>query len=77
MVQDISSSGLRATARSAPPNLDEVVTVQLPDSNALWGLVRWVEGNQFGVEFDVSSSQMDLSGASDDSVNGSQIGFKG
>ena len=77
MVQDISSTGLRATARSTPPNIDEVVNVQLPDSNVLWGLVRWVEGNQFGVEFDVSSSQVDISSASDVSGNASQIDYKG
>lgn len=77
MVQDISSAGMRATARIAPPDVDEVITVQLPDSNVLWGIVRWVEGNQFGVEFDVSSSPVDFAGDSDGTADSSQIDFKG
>ena len=76
MVQNISSTGLRATARCTPPDIEEVVIVELPDSNNLWGLVRWVDGNQFGVEFDVSSSEVDLAGAHEVSADVSQIDYK-
>ncbi|SFF90769.1 PilZ domain-containing protein [Novosphingobium sp. CF614] len=52
MVRDISSKGLSAAALGTPPALNEVVRAQLEDGRELWGLVRWSEGNLFGVEFD-------------------------
>ena len=55
MVQDISATGLRAVARLAAPAEGEVLTLHLPDGRALWGLVRWVNGKQFGVEFDTAT----------------------
>jgi len=55
MVRDFSSKGFSAAARGAPPAANEVVTVLLPDDRALWGIVRWVKGNVFGVEFDVNT----------------------
>lgn len=76
MVQDVSSTGLRATARNAPPQQDEMVTVKLPDSKVLWGLVRWVDGKQFGVEFDVSASPVDLSRAEDLAADSSRIAYR-
>ena len=54
MVRNISATGLSAAARSTPPGVNEVVTVKLPNQADLWGLVRWVDGRLFGVEFDVS-----------------------
>ncbi|MCB2060167.1 MAG: PilZ domain-containing protein [Novosphingobium sp.] len=77
MVQDVSFTGLRATARNTPPQPDEMVTVRMPDSQVLWGLVRWVDGNQFGVEFDVSSSPANAADADSVAANGSQIEYKG
>lgn len=77
MVQDVSSTGLSALARNAPPNRNEVVTVRLPDDTVLWGLVRWVDGNQFGVEFDVTASPVDFSGAGNSAAKGTQIEYKG
>ena len=59
MVQNISSTGMRVVARLDPPAHNEVVTVHLPDSTALWGVVRWVKDKEFGVEFDVSSKVSD------------------
>ncbi|MFD2135108.1 histidine kinase [Novosphingobium resinovorum] len=35
-----------------PPRLNEVVRATLEDGREVWGLVRWREGNLFGVEFD-------------------------
>ncbi len=51
LVRDISERGLSGAARGAPPALDAVVTVCLPDGRELWGIVRWVDRNLFGVEF--------------------------
>lgn len=55
MVRDISSRGLSAAALGAPPALNEVVRARLRDGSEVWGLVRWSEGNLFGVEFDTRS----------------------
>ncbi|HKX79440.1 MAG TPA: PilZ domain-containing protein [Novosphingobium sp.] len=54
LVRDVSAHGFSAVARREPPVLDEVVSVTMPDARVLWGIVRWVEGKSFGVEFDVS-----------------------
>ncbi|GAM04421.1 histidine kinase [Novosphingobium sp. MBES04] len=52
MVRDISSRGLSAAALGTPPPAESVVRARLEDGQELWGLVRWREGNLFGVEFD-------------------------
>lgn len=52
MVRDISAHGLSAAAAGNPPALNAVVRAQLEDGRELWGLVRWAEGNLFGVEFE-------------------------
>jgi hypothetical protein len=52
IVRDISSRGLSAAASGTPPDLGEVVRARLEDGRELWGLVRWRDGNLFGVEFD-------------------------
>lgn len=52
IVRDISSHGLSAAAAGVPPQLNEVVRARLEDGREVWGLVRWREGNLFGVEFD-------------------------
>jgi len=52
MVRDISSRGLSAVALVEAPALNAIVRALLPDGRELWGLVRWTDGNQFGVEFD-------------------------
>lgn len=59
MVRDLSSRGLAATAARVPPGEGEIVSIRLPDDRVLWGIVRWVAGAQFGVEFDVSSGNAD------------------
>jgi len=63
MVRDISARGLSAVARDNAPAMGEVVTVQLPDKSSLWGIVRWVEDQQFGIEFDVSTKYEDVPAA--------------
>ena len=63
MVRNISATGMSAVARAAPPAPDDIVQVTLPDSTALWGLVRWVEGKAFGVEFDPASREEAAAGA--------------
>jgi hypothetical protein len=55
MARDVSPAGMSALAQIAPPGAGEVVTVALPDGSTLWGVVRWVEGKAFGVEFDTGS----------------------
>ena len=55
MVRDFSSRGFSAAAHGRAPVADEIVTVLLPDGRALWGIVRWVDRNVFGVEFDVNT----------------------
>jgi len=57
MVRNVSARGLNAAARGEPPRRNEVVTVHLPDDRVHWAIVRWVDGNLFGVEFDVSSDE--------------------
>lgn len=52
MVRDISSKGLSAAALGTPPAANEVVRARLDDGREIWGLVRWTDGNLFGVEFD-------------------------
>jgi hypothetical protein len=52
IVRDISSRGLSAAASGTPPDSGEVVRARLEDGRELWGLVRWRDGNLFGVEFD-------------------------
>lgn len=52
VVRDISSRGLSAAASGKAPAPGEVVRARLEDGRELWGLVRWREGNLFGVEFD-------------------------
>jgi PilZ domain. len=52
MVRDISSKGLSAAALGTAPAVNEVVRASLEDGRELWGLVRWADGNLFGVEFD-------------------------
>ena len=54
IVRDISCQGMAAAARGAPPALDEVVSVLLPSGGQVWGMVRWVDRNLFGVEFEAS-----------------------
>ena len=63
MVRDISASGMSATARGGPPMAGEVVSVTLADGSTLWGLVRWAEGKDFGVEFDPASREAAPAGA--------------
>jgi hypothetical protein len=62
MVRDISATGMSAVARSGAPDAQEIVTVTLPDGSSVWGMVRWVEGKAFGVEFDASSRQEPVAG---------------
>lgn len=52
IVRDISSKGLSAAAAGNPPAENTVVRARLEDGRELWGLVRWTDGNLFGVEFD-------------------------
>ncbi|MDE8651019.1 histidine kinase [Novosphingobium album (ex Liu et al. 2023)] len=56
IVRDVSSRGFSAAAKGAPPTVNEVVSMAMPDGRLLWGMVRWVEDNLFGVEFDTTSA---------------------
>jgi hypothetical protein len=60
MIRDFSARGFSAAARAHPPQVDQIVTALLPDGRALWGIVRWVERNVFGVEFDVNAPPEDF-----------------
>lgn len=55
MVRDISKKGLSAAAAGEAPAVNQVVRAHLEDGRVLWGLVRWADGNLFGVEFDTRS----------------------
>lgn len=57
MVQNISPTGVSAVARQAPPAVDDVVSMMLPDCTRLWGVVRWTRGKHFGAEFDPASRE--------------------
>ena len=59
MVRNVSARGLNAAARGEPPQINEVVTVHLPEGHVHWGIVRWVDGNLFGVEFDISQGSQE------------------
>ena len=65
MVRDISATGMSAVARVSPPASDDLVSIALPDGSSLWGIVRWVDGKAFGVEFDKSSHSQPASGLID------------
>lgn len=52
IVRDVSSHGLSAATAGDPPAYNDIVRASLEDGRELWGLVRWVDGNLFGVEFD-------------------------
>jgi hypothetical protein len=54
MVRDVSAKGLSAAIQGDPPAIDAMVSVQLPDGTVAWGVIRWVERNLFGVEFDTT-----------------------
>jgi len=57
MLQDISANGLRGICRSGSIAPHDVVTLELPDSRSVWGVVRWTDGAMFGVEFDTRDCQ--------------------
>ena len=57
LVRDISARGISAAARGDPPAANEIVSVRLPDGQEYWGLVRWVDGNLFGVEFQMDGGE--------------------
>ena len=59
MVRDVSAKGLSAVIQGEPPALDSLVSVQLPDGTVAWGVVRWVERQAFGVEFDTTPYRAD------------------
>lgn len=52
VVRDISSRGLSAAALQDAPEPNAVMRAVLDDGRELWGLVRWKDGNLFGVEFE-------------------------
>lgn len=52
MVRNISDRGLGISGRTNPPPVGETVKITLPGSPALAGTVRWVRGNNFGIELD-------------------------
>ena len=66
LIRDFSARGFSAAARAHPPQVDQIVTALLPDGRALWGIVRWVERNVFGVEFDVNAPPEDFAGEAGD-----------
>ena len=55
VVRDISSRGLSAAAIGTAPEPNEVVRAVMDDGREMWGLVRWKNGNLFGVEFETGS----------------------
>ncbi|WP_395329839.1 histidine kinase [Novosphingobium sp. BL-8H] len=52
MIRDVSSRGFSAAAVGAAPAINEVIRAVLDDGREVWGLVRWADGNLFGVEFE-------------------------
>ncbi len=52
MIRNISSHGFSAAAVGTPPPINEVIRAILDDGREVWGLVRWVDGNLFGVELE-------------------------
>ena len=50
MVRNLSERGLGLTCKDMPPLQGEVVTIALPGSSEMQGLVRWVRGDSFGME---------------------------
>jgi hypothetical protein len=59
MMQNVSARGMRGICREGAVAKDEIVRLNLPDGTFLWGVVRWVEGRSFGVEFDTSVGSFD------------------
>lgn len=58
MVRNLSSRGLNAAASGAPPSVNAVLRVSLPDGRKVWGIVRWTRDNLFGVEFDTAAEDL-------------------
>jgi hypothetical protein len=50
MVRNLSERGLGLSCRTAPPARGEAVTIVLPGSGDLAGVVRWTRDTTFGVE---------------------------
>lgn len=59
MMQNVSARGMRGICREGAVAKDEIVRLNLPDGTFLWGVVRWVEGRSFGVEFDTAVGSFD------------------
>jgi hypothetical protein len=56
VVQNVSVTGFSAVAVGRPPARGEAVCALLPDGGEVWGIVRWVEGDAFGVELESPSA---------------------
>lgn len=52
LIRDVSSRGFSAAAVGKAPALHEVIGAILDDGREVLGLVRWVDGNLFGVELE-------------------------
>jgi hypothetical protein len=53
IVRNVSSRGLSAATSGIPPACDDVIRARMDNGRELWGRVRWVKSNLFGVEFDI------------------------
>jgi hypothetical protein len=52
LIRNVSSRGLGAATRGRSPLKDERVAIHLPFGTQISGVVRWVAGRSFGIEFD-------------------------
>ena len=69
IVRDSSARGMSLAVLGRPPALDAIVRIPLPDRSEVWGLVRWREGNRFGVEFAGTSIASGKDGKDSDAAN--------
>src|SRR5579862_3982489 len=50
IVRNISSRGAGAASRGQPPLADETVSIRFANGQSIVGVVKWVDGQSFGIE---------------------------
>jgi hypothetical protein len=63
VVRNLSERGLGVSCRTAPPARGEAVTVILPGSGEIGGVVRWTRDTTFGLELTGKVDPADIASA--------------
>lgn len=68
VVENVSAQGVQVILSGTAPELGEMVSLELPESQTLWGVVRWIDGIRFGIEMDTTATPPDQPGTGDQSI---------